>query len=1849
MDFFKNLFQPDEEDKRKRKQFLQRGVDFGKNLFKQAGKKYEETTYTAATTRTPGNETLIGNIKNLINPFEINPIKKAQTSVDLFKNLLYGEPETYKTEWDIQQASKQILQKYKVPQPLGEPLPEKLFKRPAMTPKEKKIVDMAGEISKSRLAAAAFMTTTPMRIGRLKMDTKIASEILGTKAGATEAEVSSAYRDLIKKEYPRTVEELAKKSKTTAAKIVTNARDFLINEYQQAVAKMPKPQLPAPVQPEVKPIIPAQQQIGEVPTVLSRLANEPNKTTFTTRGGTWVSNELGLNPVRGATGIAGQIRYEFKTNIKNPLVIKNAELEDGSFAILNSGYENFISKKYVNIATTLYEEVIQGEPLNSDMVDTELMNALYDAGIKENVAMKVLNESKENKFDAAMDLIMSKALKEAGYDSLILKGGDQGDHVFIVNEASLVETKPEVKVKTVKQLEKTVTKETYQAPLRAAGSQEEYVKRANELSTELTKPEVRASRPKLRQLRALANEEIKGMTGYEMTGNWKRDWSLLQTIKQDPELTDAVSALEDILLKVDEAVGNRTKKAYETVAQDLNLPAEGKFHIPYGKYTTHGTGNIEWVRQNIPLLYMGNKQGMVGYILDVLGVKQKDLPSITGSDVTHLKDVDNVVDLFGGSGLLSNLSKRFFPAAQITYNELDSSVLKAIEQAKKEPQSVSRFISEIAVWLDKNPKADWLSHFSTVYKGDPNFMVAARLIEGVAGRVAEVTPLKLRNLLKAVPNFSKTFKDITVLNKDAWGLLDHYIAEGTSKDFLWVDPPYLWSTGYQVGAEMERTEGFLKLLGKLEKLNEKGVKFVFFNNDPEVQVAKAGLEAAHLDNIVGRINQLSEEGMVVVKGIDPLGAGERREMMITNLDYGLQNGRLLNLKEVRLAIEALRLDPAAAPKEVLKMYRDIRGTSRFVPEGQRISPQQIRTIRTLRSALRIKNREMIPMLDELLGDTSFAKMTKEDGIKMIEWLQPRNWSVIEKKIELTKKMLAEERQKALLGDKFVAKDTEFETKYGVLGRINQTVDDIDNFVKMVDNLPPVEVKAGTLSRIFGGLLGNYLPEREAAKLLGIRTSFQLPMARVVTIGKHHERRMKTAKQMFKDLTPEERKQAVFLSAGAKKYIKGKISDNALRVHKYFQEIALNEIHLINRLREAVGQAPLVPREPYISYIVDHDLMLAANLFSKNKFWKQRIKTPKDFAVGLFEHDPERIIDAWSESSGNWLSKNLYAATMMDRFEATFKVSDGASAYARQIAEMDIYNILPEGQKMLRSVGAATNEFVGSIFPKKVPVDEEQMKSILNTTWGQELKNKIKDGYIEVPRVEIPNVGTMFHKIYYPAKLAWNFGFYALNRTQPMAGLPFVGPFNKLKSLLAMHNMLFPWNKGVRQAYVNFLEESGYEFGRLQSGQELPSSKQKVVNFVDRSVNFLGDISEFQNRIESMLDMRYFLESKEGKAGIQLSTEDKMKVSAQFSGFINFLAGKGYAPVAQRSTAGRFVYVFTQYPLNQFDVYHEMIKVAFKEKGVKELLEMLGREGGASPQFFEYVNRIPKENRAHILSHLFMILAAVAIPIATLYALSRSWNVASRALPGMPRVPIVPLVTAVFGWMGEPTDDKLDTLKDEIKKFFDVVAFKRAMDALAVSRDQVLQVGKTQKPVFVDKTLQNISSVLLWGRSSLPEYEKRFPSFLGRILGGYTEAGEVRKLQREREALRIKETQDAVDLFKLFNSSASTEEITNHLVKLKQEGRLTDAMKDKVRSYYEDQATGKGGLETSISNLKDEDQATFILDQIFSNRSTEELTSLLSQYKRQGILTENVKSEIKRLLKEGKYKQPETGFGSLFGQ
>jgi len=214
---------------------------------------------------------------------------------------------------------------------------------------------------------------------------------------------------------------------------------------------------------EAKPKIEA--KIEEIPKELEVKRNysiPESKNTDKLRGGTWYTTpESSLYDFSKERGVGGKNILKTKIKIKNPLVIEDANLEDGSFAVINEGYEEFIPKKYRKLADELYEKIFgEGGVLEITGTPKEMTWAREDAiesigkkfGLTEDEARRIAKS--KNAYDTMMDKIISKGLKEAGYDALILKQG-KDTHIFKLAQAVKGVKRPPV---AVEEFKKTKTK-----------------------------------------------------------------------------------------------------------------------------------------------------------------------------------------------------------------------------------------------------------------------------------------------------------------------------------------------------------------------------------------------------------------------------------------------------------------------------------------------------------------------------------------------------------------------------------------------------------------------------------------------------------------------------------------------------------------------------------------------------------------------------------------------------------------------------------------------------------------------------------------------------------------------------------------------------------------------------------------------------------------------------------------------------------------------------------------------------------------------------------------------------------------------------------------------------------------------------------------------------------------------------------------------------------------------------------------------------------------------------------------------------------------------------------------------
>lgn len=912
--------------------------------------------------------------------------------------------------------------------------------------------------------------------------------------------------------------------------------------------------------------------------------------------------------------------------------------------------------------------------------------------------------------------------------------------------------------------------------------------------------------------------------------------------------------------------------------------------------------------------------------------------------------------------------------------------------------------------------------------------------------------------------------------------------------------------------------------------------------------------------------------------------------------------------------EIAKLEKRPTPlSRVNSLVKRIREATEETAKANRIAPSQIRLIRALRSRLKIKNKELLFITNTFVNKSSLAKMTKDDAEQVIGFLQPQNWKEIETEVLATKKQILEEKVEKVIAEPFEAKDIELEERFGAIAEFNKTAKEIEGFASMIGRLPEFEPKEPTAM----AALAPWMAESVGADLTGIRTTFHAPLRAITNIGRTLTNRMKSSlTKVFKDLTKEEAKQVVFIQAGMPRVKAGKLSEKVRQRASYLQEISKAHLKIINKVREARGLKPLKAKKRYIPYILDANISMATDLFDKHKFWEMRTKTFKEFQAGLFTHDPKRIIELWSRSAGDFLKKNLFGAFMLDRYQNLHKVNWQAATYGRMMVEMDIYNMSSDSERLLRSVGQAINKKVGSIYPKRIPVKEELVEAITNTTFGKELLADMKNGYINVPRIKLPNVTDAVHTVFYPAKLAWNFGFGLLNRQQPWAELPFIGVIPKMEGRLKMYSLIMPWNKTARGRYWKILKDGGFQHGKYASGEE--------VAWHNRTVNFVSDTTEAMNRLEGLIGAEKFMNQAEKQIGEKLNQSDKDKTMCAFSAFINFMAGKGWSPIKQRTTLGRLGYTFQQYSLNQINVYTEMYRISMKDDGAKKFWQKMAVDGGASQEAFDFFGKLSDTSKLNV----YRVFLALTLPVAIIYALSRSWNVAQRAVPGRPRVSFLDLAMVVSDWMEDPERGK-DSLVREIKNIYSVTSLKRLNDYMKARTHGIIQRGVSGRPMFVEE--KDVRGTLVWGRTVLPEYEEQYPGWLSRLVGGKTEAGEIKKIKTER-AKTYKEVADvAVRFMQEYGRAETAEEKKAIFYDYQEKGLLTEPVVKKIKTYYGEKAGGIGGQERSIKSMTVKDRASYILKRVseIKKQNPKGVAAYLAKLKTQKILTSAVVKEMKR--------------------
>lgn len=190
-----------------------------------------------------------------------------------------------------------------------------------------------------------------------------------------------------------------------------------------------------------------------------------------------------------------------------------------------------------------------------------------------------------------------------------------------------------------------------------------------------------------------------------------------------------------------------------------------------------------------PLPFIGQKRNFIKAFCEVLNDNIQGL----GEDWT-------IVDVFGGSGLLSHHAKRLKPHAKVIYNDFDnySQRLKHIDDTNR----LRRQLAEVLKGIPIKNKIDPKTHFLVIetiknFDGfiDIDCLVAWLLFSGGQSvnlnQILKRTPLY--NKVKTIdyPDTKEYLKGVEVVSKSFDELLPVYV--NNEKTLLILDPPYLFS------------------------------------------------------------------------------------------------------------------------------------------------------------------------------------------------------------------------------------------------------------------------------------------------------------------------------------------------------------------------------------------------------------------------------------------------------------------------------------------------------------------------------------------------------------------------------------------------------------------------------------------------------------------------------------------------------------------------------------------------------------------------------------------------------------------------------------------------------------------------------------------------------------------------------------------------------------------------------------------------------------------------------------------------------------------------------------------------
>lgn len=216
-----------------------------------------------------------------------------------------------------------------------------------------------------------------------------------------------------------------------------------------------------------------------------------------------------------------------------------------------------------------------------------------------------------------------------------------------------------------------------------------------------------------------------------------------------------------------------------------------------------------------------------------MGQKRYFLRDFTEVLETVEGEIDTVVDLFGGSGLLSHTAKRVLPGCRVIYNDFDRYVdrLAAVEQTNE----ILRVIKDRLTSLEPNQRltdsqrADVLAIVADYEKrlGYVDILTIGRSVLFSGKWVTSLEELRKHTMYNRVRpggyECAGYLDGLEVVHMDYRELFER--ERGNSRALFVLDPPYLTT-------ECGMYENYWKLTDYLNVLRLlKGTKYVYFTSD----------------------------------------------------------------------------------------------------------------------------------------------------------------------------------------------------------------------------------------------------------------------------------------------------------------------------------------------------------------------------------------------------------------------------------------------------------------------------------------------------------------------------------------------------------------------------------------------------------------------------------------------------------------------------------------------------------------------------------------------------------------------------------------------------------------------------------------------------------------------------------------------------------------------------------------------------------------------------------------------------------------------------------------------------------